>query len=343
VTNPTCSVVTGGAGFIGSHLVERLLADGHRVTVVDNLSTGRLKNLAHVQADPRLSFEEADVSDAKRIAPFFRGVDWVFHIAALADIVPSIQNPLVYHRSNVDGTVAVLEAARHAGVKRFLYTASGSCYGIPDMLPTPETAPIRPQYPYALTKWVGEQCALHWAHVYKLPVVSLRLFNVYGPRSRTSGTYGAVFGVFLAQKLHNQPLTIVGDGTQTRDFTFVTDVVDAFLTAARSDVSGEVFNVGSANTYSVNRLAELLGGEVVHIPKRPGEPDCTFADITKIRRVLGWTPRVSFERGVETMIDNIEYWREAPVWNPASIAEATREWFAYLSPQPDRTAGKDLR
>jgi UDP-glucose 4-epimerase len=329
--NSRSVLVTGGAGFIGSHLVERLLAEGCRVTVLDNLSTGRLKNLAPVAAEPRLSVEEVDVSDARRIAPFFRGVEWVFHIAALADIVPSIQRPLLYHRSNVEGTVAVLEAARAAGVARFLYTASGSCYGIPEILPTPETAPIRPQYPYALTKYVGEQYALHWAQVYRLPVVSLRLFNVYGPRSRTSGTYGAVFGVFLAQKLHNQPLTIVGDGTQTRDFTFVTDVVDAFITAARSDVAGEVFNVGSANTYSVNRLAELLGGEAVHIPKRPGEPDCTFADIGRIQRALGWNPRTSFEAGVRIMLENIEYWREAPVWNPASIAEATREWFEYLS------------
>ena len=326
------TIVTGGAGFIGSHLVERLLADGCRVTVLDNLSTGRIKNLAHVASDPNLSVEEVDVSDARRIAPYFKGVEWVFHIAALADIVPSIQQPLVYHRSNVEGTVSVLEAARQGGVKRFLYTASGSCYGIPDLIPTPETAPIQPQYPYALTKYVAEQYALHWAEVYKLPVVSLRLFNVFGPRSRTSGTYGAVFGVFLAQKLHNQPLTIVGDGTQTRDFTFVTDVVDAFMTAARSDVSGQVFNVGSANTYSVNRLAELLGGDVVHIPKRPGEPDSTFADISKIRRVLGWKPTMPFERGVQIMLENIEYWRDAPVWNPASIADATREWFEYLSP-----------
>jgi UDP-glucose 4-epimerase len=331
-------IVTGGAGFIGSHLVERLLADGCRVRVLDNLSTGRLKNLAHVASDPRLSVEEVDVSDARRIAPLFKDVDWVFHIAALADIVPSIQQPLVYHRSNVEGTVSVLEAARHAGVKRFLYTASGSCYGIPDLLPTPETAPIRPQYPYALTKYVGEQYALHWAGVYKLPVVSLRLFNVYGPRSRTSGTYGAVFGVFLAQKLHDQPLTIVGDGTQTRDFTFVTDVVDAFVTAAGSDVSGDVFNVGSASTYSVNRLAELLGGDVAHIPKRPGEPDCTFADISKIRRILGWQPKMSFEHGVRIMIDNIDYWREAPVWTPGAIAEATKEWFEYLSPAPSGAA-----
>jgi|SRR5262245_2279063 len=326
------AIVTGGAGFIGSHLVERFLADGHRVLVLDNLSTGRLKNLDHVAADPKLAVEEVDITDAARIAPLFRGVDWVFHLAALADIVPSIQQPLVYHRSNVEGTVSVLEAARHGGVKRFLYTASSSCYGIPDLIPTPETASIRPQYPYALTKYVGERYALHWAEVYRLPVVSLRLFNVFGPRSRTSGTYGAVFGVFLAQKLHNQPLTIVGDGTQTRDFTFVTDVVDAFMTAARSDISGQVFNVGSANTYSVNRLADLLGGDVVHIPKRPGEPDSTFADISKIRRVLGWKPTMPFERGVQIMLEHIDYWRDAPVWNPASIAVATKEWFEYLSP-----------
>lgn len=325
-------VVTGGAGFIGSHMVERLLAEGCRVRVLDNMSTGREKNLANLASEPRLSVETVDVNDTARIAPMFKGVDWVFHLAALADIVPSIQQPWTYHHANVDGTVSVLEAARHAGVKRFLYTASGSCYGIPDEIPTSEGAAIRPQYPYALTKWIGEQCALHWSQVYRLPVVSLRLFNVYGPRSRTSGTYGAVFGVFLAQKLHHQPLTIVGDGTQTRDFTFVTDVVDAFVTAARATVAGEVFNVGSANTYSVNRLAELLGGQTVHVPKRPGEPDSTFADIRKIRRSLGWEPRVTFEQGVAIMLQNIEYWREAPVWNPASIADATKEWFEYLSP-----------
>lgn len=334
------ALVTGGAGFIGSHLVERLLGDGHRVRVLDNLSTGRLLNLAHLSSETRLTVEEVDVARGP-IARHFAGVDWVFHLAALADIVPSIQQPMAYHQSNVDGTVAVLEAARHAGVKRFLYTASSSCYGIPDTYPTPETAEIRPQYPYALTKYLGEQYAMHWAQVYHLPVVSLRLFNVYGPRSRTSGTYGAVFGVFLAQKLHGQPLTVVGDGTQTRDFTFVADVADAFVTAARASVAGEIFNVGSTNTYSVNRLVELLGGEVVHIPKRPGEPDCTFADTRRIQRVLGWTPKVTLEQGVRIMLENIEYWREAPVWNPATIADATREWFAFLSPVGDAGAGRD--
>ena len=330
-------LVTGGAGFIGSHLVERLLRDGHQVHVIDNLSTGRLLNLAHLRDNPNLAFVDADIADPAAIAPSFAGVEWVFHMAALADIVPSIQQPMAYHRSNVDGTIAVLECARHAGVKRFLYTASSSCYGIPDVFPTPETAAIRPQYPYALTKNVGEQYAMHWAQVYKLPVVSLRLFNVYGPRSRTSGTYGAVFGVFLAQHIHGQPLTVVGDGTQTRDFTFVTDVVDAFVTAAASDVTGEIVNVGSTNTYSVNRLAELIGGEVVRIPKRPGEPDCTFADTAKIARLLQWKPRVSLEQGVTIMMENIDYWREAPVWNPDSIADATKAWFQYLSPESNQS------
>jgi len=325
------ALVTGGAGFIGSHLVERLLGDGYTVRVIDNFSTGRQLNLAHLTANPRLTVHEADIADLRTIAPVFEGVDWVFHMAALADIVPSIQKPLAYHHSNVDGTASVLEAARAAGVTRFMYTASSSCYGIPDEFPTNETAEIRPQYPYALTKFVGEQYAMHWAQVYKMPVVSLRLFNVYGPRSRTSGTYGAVFGVFLAQLLHRQPLTIVGDGTQTRDFTFVTDVADAFVTAAQSDVAGEIFNVGSTNTYSVNLLAGLLGGEAVHIPKRPGEPDCTFADTAKIRRMLRWQPRVTFEEGVRIMLANIDYWREAPVWNAATIAEATKEWFEYLA------------
>jgi UDP-glucose 4-epimerase len=262
--------------------------------------------------------------------PIFGRVEWVFHLAALADIVPSIQHPTDYHHANVDGTVAVLEAARTAGVKRFLYAASSSCYGIPDVYPTPEQAEIRPEYPYALTKFLGEQCVLHWGKVYRIPVVSLRLFNVYGPRARTSGAYGAVFGVFLAQKLNHQPLTVVGDGTQCRDFTYVSDVVEAFVTAAKSEVAGEVFNVGTGSPVSVNRLVELLGGDVVYISKRPGEPDRTHADIRKIGRELGWKPTVSIEEGVKVLLDTIESWREAPVWTPESIAAATREWFRYL-------------
>lgn len=326
------ALVTGGAGFIGSHLAERLLKEGCAVRVLDNFSTGRRSNLAHLRGHPGLSIHRADVARGDRIRPLFSGAEWVFHLAAQADIVPSVESPRDYHRSNVEGTVAVLEASRAAGVRRFVYAASSSCYGIPDRFPTPESAPARPMYPYALTKWVGEQYVLHWSRVYRLPCVSLRLFNVYGPRSRTGGAYGAVFGVFLAQKLAGRPLTVVGDGTQTRDFTFVTDVAGAFLAAARSGLAGEALNVGSGRAVSVNRLAGLLGGRVVHIPKRPGEPDRTLADISRIRRALGWRPRVRFEDGVRVMLERLSDYRGVPVWSPASIARATRVWFKHLKP-----------
>jgi UDP-glucose 4-epimerase len=189
-------------------------------------------------------------------------------------------------------------------------------------------------YPYALTKYLGEQYVMHWDQLYDMPCVSLRFFNVYGPRSRTSGTYGAVFGVFLAQKLAGKPFTVVGDGTQTRDFTFVTDVVEALVRAAESEIHGEIFNVGSGDTYTINRLVKILGGEVVHLPKRPGEPDCTFADTQKISQALDWQPRVSFEEGVQVMVDNIESWRDAPVWDTESITAATKDWFDYLGKEP---------
>ncbi len=324
------TLVTGAAGFIGSHLVDRLLADGHEVVALDNFCSGRPENLRQHAGNPRLTLRNVDVSEYAAIAPLLQGVQWVFHLAALADIVPSVQTPLIYHRANVDGTVAVLEAARRAGVRRFVYAASSSCYGLPDVFPTPETSPIRPMYPYALTKNLAEQCVFHWQQTYQLPCLSLRLFNVYGPRARTRGTYGAVFGVFLAQKLAGKPFTVVGDGSQTRDFTFVTDVVHAFVKAAQSQIRGEIFNVGSGNTYSINHLVNLLQGEVISIPQRPGEPDCTFADTRKIADQLGWRPMVPFEDGVRRMLAVIHEFRDAPVWDLASISAVTRDWFACL-------------
>ena len=324
----TVALVTGGAGFIGSHLVDALLAEDISVRVVDNYSTGRPENLAHVSG--KVEIIEADIAKSGSWQKSIQGADWVFHLGALADIVPSIQRPEDYFLANVNGTFNVLEAARNAGVKRFIYAASSSCYGIPESYPTAETAEISPQYPYALTKRLGEELVMHWAQLYNLPAIALRLFNVYGPRSRTSGTYGAVFGVFLAQKLAGKPFTVVGDGTQTRDFTYVTDVASAFLTAAKSSSYAQIYNVGSGETVSVNRLVELLGGEVTYIPKRPGEPDCTYADITKIRRELKWQPKVNIKHGVDNVLANIDYWKSAPVWTPATIATATQDWFKYL-------------
>jgi UDP-glucose 4-epimerase len=324
------ALVTGGCGFIGSHLVDALVAAGHDVRVIDNLSTGQQANLEQLVASKRVELIVADIQDADAVARSMDDRSHVFHLAALADIVPSINSPMDYFASNVTGTTIVVEAARKAGVEKFIYTASSSCYGIPDKYPTPETAEIRPQYPYALTKWLGEEVVRHWSQVYGLPSVSLRLFNVYGPRSRTAGTYGAVFGVFLAQKLAGQPMTIVGDGTQRRDFTYVTDVVSAFIAAAEFEQTGLILNVGTGNAQSINHLVQLLGGESVHIPKRPGEPDITLADVSAISQSLHWSPRVNFETGVKRMLENIDYWRDAPVWDPDSIADATEVWFDKL-------------
>jgi len=324
-------LVTGGAGFIGSHLVDRLLAEGRRVRVLDNFEVGRHDNLAPHDADPNLEVVPGDVADASMADKACEGVDRLFHLAARADIVPSIQLPDAYFRANVVGTFEMLEAARKHGANRVVYAASSSCYGVPETYPTPEEAPIDCRYPYALTKYLGERMVLHWAGVYGLHAVSLRLFNVFGPRARTSGTYGAVFGVFLAQLLAKEPLTVVGDGEQARDFTFVSDVVDAIMVAADRGPAGEVYNVGSGRPVSVNELVRQLGSPpTVQVPKRPGEPDCTWADITKIGRDLGWRPRVAFADGVKTMLDNIEYWRDAPVWTPGTINRATEDWFKYL-------------
>ena len=324
------AIVTGGAGFIGSHMVDLLLERGYRVRVIDNLVGGRESNLAQHKDNPALDFERRDVCQVDAGDPYFEGAEFVFHFAGIGDIVPSIERPTEYLSVNVLGTVRVLEAARHAGVRKFVYAASSSCYGLAST-PTREDHPIQPLYPYALSKLQGEQAALHWHQVYGLPVNSIRIFNAYGPRVRTSGAYGAVFGVFLRQKLEGRPLTVVGDGTQRRDFVYVTDVADAFLRAGKTDIAGQIFNLGGGNPQSINRLVELQEGETVSVARRPGEPDCTWADISRIDKLLGWQPAVSFEVGVGHMLTHLDDWRDAPLWNPDSIADATREWFRLMS------------
>lgn len=326
------AVVTGGAGFIGSHMVDLLLDRGFEVTVIDNLAGGRKENVAQHSANPRFEFHEQDMCELAPASVLFRGADYVFHFGGIGEIVPSIEDPVKYMKTNVNGTLAVLEAARHARVKKLVYAASSSCYGLAGELPTTESAPIRPEYPYALSKYLGERTALHWGQVYGLPVISVRMFNVYGPRVKTTGAYGAVFGVFLAQKLHGKPFTVVGDGTQRRDFVYVTDVARAYLLAAESDRTGEVYNLGGGGQPpTINDLVRLMGGDVVYVPKRPGEPECTWADVTKIQRHLGWTPTVSFAQGVASMLRHIEDWRTAPLWTPDTIEAATRVWFQHLA------------
>ena len=326
------AVVTGGAGFIGSHMVDLLLDRGFEVAVIDNLAGGRKENIARHSANPRFEFHEQDMCELAPASVLFRGADYVFHLGGIGEIVPSIEDPVKYMKTNVNGTLAVLEAARHARVRKLVYAASSSCYGLAGELPTTESAPVRPEYPYALSKYLGERTALHWGQVYGLPVISIRMFNVYGPRVKTTGAYGAVFGVFLAQKLHVKPFTVVGDGTQRRDFVYVTDAARAYLLAAESDRTGEVYNLGGGGQPpTINDLVRLMGGEVVYVPKRPGEPECTWADVSKIRRHLGWTPAVSFAQGVASMLRHIEDWRTAPLWTPDTIEAATRVWFQHLA------------
>jgi UDP-glucose 4-epimerase len=328
MTKPV-AIVTGGAGFIGSHMVDHLLGRGYRVRVVDNLVGGHERNLAHHAGNPDLAFERLDV---RRLDPgdaVFSGARYVFHFAGIGDIVPSIERPTDYMDTNVQGTVRVLEAARAAGVAKFVYAASSSCYGLA-ATPTREDHPLAPQYPYALSKLMGEQAAFHWHQVYRLPVNAIRIFNAYGTRVRTTGAYGAVFGVFFRQKLAGKPFTVVGDGTQKRDFLYASDVATAFLLAAETDRIGRVWNLGAGNPQTVNHLVELIGGEVTYIPKRPGEPDATWADISRISQELGWRPVVPFEEGVRRMMAEIDVWKDAPLWEPDSIARATKTWFDYL-------------
>lgn len=329
MTEKAIAIVTGGAGFIGSHMVDNLLDHGYRVRTIDNLVCGRESNIAHLSGNPDFSFERGDIRDLQPGHKLFAQARYVFHFAGIGDIVPSIEHPLEYMSANVQGTAHVLECARHVKVQKLVYAASSSCYGLA-ATPTREDHPIAPLYPYALSKYLGEQACFHWRKVYGLPVNSIRIFNAYGTRVRTTGVYGAVFGVFFKQKLEGKPFTVVGDGTQKRDFLYVTDVAEAFRLAAETDKTGDIWNLGAGNPQSVNHLVDLLGGEKVYIPKRPGEPDCTWADITKITRDLGWRPRVSFEEGVARMAKDIEAWRDAPLWDPKSIAEATKTWFQYL-------------
>ncbi len=321
-------IITGGAGFIGSHLVEKLIKKNKKIIVLDNLSTGRIENIKRFKK--KIKFIKCDISKKGNWIKVFRGRCYVFHLASLADIVPSIQNPKKYFESNVNGTLNILEACRNAKIIKFIYSASSSCYGIPKNYPTKELEKINPMYPYALTKKMGEDLIVHWSKVFDIPFISLRLFNVYGTRSRTSGTYGAMFGVFLAQKLANHPFTIVGSGKQTRDFTYVTDVVDAFLKCSKSKISNEIFNIGSGKTISVNKITSLIKGKKVFIKKRPGEPNCTFADISKIKKYIGWAPKINIEKGVDMLLNDIEYWRKAPLWTPKKINKATKLWFKHL-------------
>lgn len=321
------AVVTGGAGFIGSHMVELLIEKNFEVRIIDNFCTGSMRNLSHLKN--KIKIKNIDICKISKQDSFFKHVDYVFHFAGIADLIPSIKQPVKYIENNFMGTIKVLEASIYNNIKKIVYAASASCYGKTSK-PVSEEKKINIEHPYGFSKYLGEQAIMQWCKIFKLPAISLRLFNVYGTRSRTSGAYGAVLGVFLKQKIANKPLTVVGDGKQTRDFVFVKDVVYAFYLAAISKKSGEIYNVGSNIESNINKLASLISDKKINIPDRPGEARRSCAVIHKIKKDLKWKAKVKLNSGINYVLQNIEHWKKAPLWTKKNINIATKEWFKIL-------------
>ena len=325
------SVVTGGAGFLGSHITDYLINKGHKVYVIDNLSTGHKNNIKHHLKNKNFKLIKKDILNLNTNLTCLKNCDYVFHFAGLGDIVPSISHPEKYFKTNVYGTLKILEILReNKKLKKLVYAASSSCYGLAKV-PTTEKDPIDPKYPYALTKYMGEELALHWNKIYKIPTNSIRIFNTYGPRVRTTGAYGSVIGVFFKQKLKKKPLTVVGSGEQKRDYLHVKDLVSAFYDVAIKGKNGEIYNLGANKQVKIKKLVDIIGGNFINLPKRPGEPDCTWADIKKIKKDTNWKPKIVFKKGIKEMLNKINDWDNAPLWNKKKISKATKLWFKYIN------------
>ena len=291
------TLVTGGAGFIGSHLVDRLVKDGYQVTIIDNLSTGFRKNI-----NPQAKFVLVDIKNLNRIEKYFQEQDYVFHLAAIPRIQPSIKDPLLTNENNIKGTLNVLLASKKAQIKKVIYSASSSCYGT-NKPPLREDMLSDPGSPYALSKYVGEEYCQLFTKLYGLDTIILRYFNVYGSRADPDGDYATVIPIFLRQKANREPLTITGNGSKKRDFTYVDDVVEANIKAMRLKRKGnaEIINIGVGKNYTINQLAKMIGGKNIHIPARPGEAKATLADNSKAWQILKWKPKISLEEGIRRL------------------------------------------
>lgn len=289
-------LITGGAGFIGSHLVDKLIKEGHQVVVIDNLSTGRKENL-----NPQADFHNLDICDFEKIKPLFKNVDFVFHLAAIPRVPISVKDPIGTSKVNILGALNVFKAGIDGGVKRIIFASSSAVYGDQEKLPHKEEMVPKPISPYGLQKLVGEQFAKLFTKLYKVPIISLRYFNVFGPRIDFDSDYSLVIGKFLKQKEEGKPLTIFGDGEQTRGFCYIDDVIEANIRAMESKKlkGGEIINISSGESYSINYLANLIGGEIKYLPPRQGDVLHTKADITLAKTLLDWQPKVSFEEGLE--------------------------------------------
>ena len=299
----TKSVITGGAGFIGSNLTNRLLDMGHKVIVLDNFVSGKRSNLSH-HNNKNLKIVNIDISKSENLDKYFKKVDYIFHLAALAEIIPSFKNPKKYFVNNVIGTLNVLNAAKKTKIKKMIYAASSSCYGAPKKFPTSERDKIDLKNPYAVTKFIGEELVMRYALMFNMPNISFRFFNVYGPRSNISDQYSAVIGNFLSQTKSKKALTVVGDGKQTRDFIHVDDLVNAFIKIIKSKFVNKIYNLGSGKRTSINTIARIFGGKKKFIPIRPGEPKNSVADIKKIKKDINWKPKISIEQGIKKLLKN---------------------------------------
>ncbi len=299
--NTPKSIITGGAGFIGSNLADHLINIGHKVVVLDNFVSGKKSNLAqHKKKD--LKIVKIDISKGKNLDKYFKGADYIFHLAALAQIIPSIKNPKKYYKNNVIGTLNVVEGAKKVKIKKLIYAASASCYGTPKSFPTSEKDKIDLRHPYAVTKFIGEEIVMRYASMFNMPNISLRFFNVYGPRLDILGQYSAVMGNFISQKKNKKPLTVVGDGKQTRDFIHVDDLVSALVKVIQSKSVNKIYNLGSGKRTSINTIAKLFGGKKKFIPFRPGEPKNSQANILKIKKEINWKPKISIEEGIKKLL-----------------------------------------
>ena len=297
------SIITGGAGFIGSNLTDHLVKMGHKVIILDNFISGKKSNLSHHKKKD-VKIIKVDISNSKNLEKYFKGADYIFHLAALAEIIPSFKNPKKYFKNNVVGTLKVVEAAKKMNIKKLIYAASSSCYGTPKAFPISENYKIDPKSPYAVTKFMGEEIIMKYADIFKMPNISFRFFNVYGPRLNISGRYSAVIGNFLSQTKNNKPLTIVGNGKQTRDFIHVDDLLNAFIKIIKSRHVNKIYNLGSGRRISINTIARIFNGKKKFIPIRPGEPKDSLANISKLKKDINWKPKISIQSGIKKLLSN---------------------------------------